>query len=387
MNMPAPELIPVPPQPDPAAPERIAGLLAARRNYRAEVLAMTSASRFVAFYGCGAIFGSIAETWRELVGRNIDFCCDSNPDKWGRTFCGIPCISPSELEKYKDELAVFVTVGDFEPVLDFLAGKKFPCVHLIYKYDLVSSDYLSRQNPDEVAAKLEEVRALLADDRSVRVFDATLDRLLDAGSAPGLMAEVCEGDQYFPADLIRLKPDESFVDAGAFTGDTVCDFIRRTGGSFDSMHCFELNAANFEGLQSTVSTLPGAEKIFLHPEGLWNEPLDISYSVELSQSTIGAGDAQGHVARLDDLIGDARVTFLKMDIEGAELKALEGARGTILANKPKLAICVYHHFKDLWEIPLFIKSLVPEYRIFLRHHTKLEYETVCYALPPEDVTA
>lgn len=136
-----------------------------------------------------------------------------------------------------------------------------------------------------------------------------------------------------------------------------------------------------------VSALPGAEKIFLHPEGLWNEPLDISYSVELSQSTIGAGDAQGHVARLDDLIGDARVTFLKMDIEGAELKALEGARGTILANRPKLAICVYHHFKDLWEIPLFIKSLVPEYRIFLRHHTKLEYETVCYALPPEDVTA
>ncbi len=384
--MAAPKLTPVPHRPDPAAPERIARLLAARRNYRTEVLAMASTSRFVAFYGCGAIFGSIAETWRDLVGRNIDFCCDSNPEKWGKTFSGVTCISPSELEKHKDELAVFVTVGDFEPVLEFLSKKKFPCVHLIYKYDLISSDYLSYQNQDEVAARLEEVHNMLADERSVRVFDATLDRLLDAGSAPGLMAGVCEGDQYFPVDLIQLKADESFVDAGAFTGDTVGDFIRRTGGSFDSMHCFELNAANFECLQSSVSALPGAEKIILHPEGLWNESLDISYSVELSQSTIGTGDAQGHVARLDDLIGAARVTFLKMDIEGSELKALEGARGTILANRPKLAICVYHHFKDLWEIPLFIKSLVPEYRVFLRHHTKLEYETVCYALPPEDVT-
>ena len=314
--MPAPEHPSVPRQPDPAASKRIARLLAARRNYRAEVLALTASSRFVAFYGCGAIFGSILETWRDLVGRNIDFCCDSNPQKWGKVYCGVTCISPAELENYKDELAVFVTVGDFEPVLDDLANRKFPCVHLIYKYDLVSSDYLSRQNLEEVGAKLDEVRSMLADDRSVRVFDCTLDRLLDAGSAPGLMAGVCEGNQYFPPDLIRLKPDESFVDAGAFTGDTVGDFHGRTGGSFDSIHCFELNAANFLGLQSTVSSLPGAGKIFLHPEGLWNEPLDISYSVELSQSTIGAGDALGHVARLDDLIGNARVTLLKMDITG-----------------------------------------------------------------------
>ena len=251
----------------------------------------------------------------------------------------------------------------------------------------MSSDYLSRQNLDEVAAKLDRVRSLLADDRSVKVFDAILDRLLDAGSTPGLMAGVCEGNQYFPPDIIRLKPDESFVDAGAFTGDTVADFLGRTGGSFGSIHCFELNAANFETLQSAVEVLPGAQKIFLHPEGLWSEPLDITYSVELSQSAIGAGEARGKVARLDDLIGNARVTFLKMDIEGAELQALEGAKKTILANKPKLAICVYHHFKDLWEIPLFIKNLVPEYRIYLRHHTKLEYETVCYALPPDDFVA
>jgi FkbM family methyltransferase len=369
------------PSPIPPGPGRIARLLAARRNYRAEVLEMTASHRYVAFYGCGAILGSIIETWQELVGRKIDFCCDSNPAKWQKTFYGVPCISPAELEKYKDELAVFVTVGDYEPVLKYLAEREFPCVNLIYKYDLVSSDYLSRQDLDEVAAKLEQVRAMLADERSVEVFDAILDRLLFAGGPSDLMARVYEGNQYFPPDLIHLTKDESFVEAGAYTGDTICDFLKRTGGTFASIHCFELDAVNFKMLQQTAASLPTPERIILHPEGLWDEPLEISYSVEKSQSTIGAGAARGHVVRLDDAIGEARVTFLKMDIEGAELKALDGARKTILANKPTLAICVYHHFKDLWEIPLFIKSLVPEYRIYLRHHTKLEYETVCYALP------
>ena len=363
--------------------ERIARLLALRRNYREEVLAMISANRLVVFYGCGAIFGGIVEVWQALVGRKIDFCCDSDPSKWGKAFAGVNCIPPSELEKIKDDAAVFVTVGDFEPVLDFLAEKRFPFVHLVFKYDLVSSDYLSAQDLNHVAANLETVRSMLEDERSREVFDAILDRILDAASPPGLMAGVNDGDQYFPPDLIQLKSDESFVDAGAFTGDTLSDFFKRTNGKFESIHCFELDATNFQGLQATASHLPGSERMMLHPEGLWNEPLNISYNVGESRSTVGAGDAPGRVVRLDDVIGNGRVTFLKMDIEGAEVKALAGAKATILANKPKLAICVYHHFRDLWEIPIFIKSLVPEYRIFLRHHNRLEYETVCYALPPE----
>lgn len=68
-----------------------------------------------------------------------------------------------------------------------------------------------------------------------------------------------------------------------------------------------------------------------------------------------------------------------MDIEGSELKALFGAEEIIKLQKPKLAICVYHKPEHLWEIPLYIKKILPEYKLFFRHHTSLEYETVCYA--------
>ena len=68
-----------------------------------------------------------------------------------------------------------------------------------------------------------------------------------------------------------------------------------------------------------------------------------------------------------------------MDIEGAEQNALEGAKDIILRNKPKLAICLYHKPEDLWEIPLYIHSLVPEYKIYIRHHSHTNEETVMYA--------
>lgn len=359
----------------------IRSLLAKRRNYREEVLAAIDSSRHVAFYGCGAIFGSILETWQELVGRSIDFCCDSDPSKWGTTFYGVPCISPQELESMKNDVAVFVTVGDFEPVLEYLLDRQFPKVQLIYKYDLVSSDYLTRQDLEMVADKLERVRSMLADDKSLDVFNAILRRLLDPESPHGLMADVCEGDQYFPSDLISLNDHESFVDAGAYNGDTASDFLRRTNGRFDSIHCFELDAVNFKALEETMDTVSDAKKIALYPVGLWNEPMNITYNVGKSQSTVGAGSTEGKVVRLDDTISDVKVTFLKMDIEGAEGHALEGSRQTIARNKPTLALCVYHHLKDLWEIPCFVKDLIPEYQIYLRHHTKLEYETVCYAIP------
>ena len=75
-----------------------------------------------------------------------------------------------------------------------------------------------------------------------------------------------------------------------------------------------------------------------------------------------------------------KVTMIKMDIEGYELKALMGAKQIIKEQKPKLAICAYHTFSHLWEIPLLIKSLNPDYKIYLRHHTNLDCETVCYAI-------
>ncbi len=69
-----------------------------------------------------------------------------------------------------------------------------------------------------------------------------------------------------------------------------------------------------------------------------------------------------------------------MDIEGAELEALQGAKNTIQRFLPKLAICIYHKPKDIIEIPLYIKKIAPRYNLYLRHYSNFHSETVLYAV-------
>lgn len=78
--------------------------------------------------------------------------------------------------------------------------------------------------------------------------------------------------------------------------------------------------------------------------------------------------------------GATPITFIKMDIEGSELEALKGAKETIKQFKPKLAICVYHKKEDLLEIPQYILSLNPGYKLFLRNAASIPTDVVLYAL-------
>ena len=94
------------------------------------------------------------------------------------------------------------------------------------------------------------------------------------------------------------------------------------------------------------------------------------------------GETCIEVMPIDEAVDPSqRVTYIKMDVEGSELESLKGAKRTILKDRPKLAICIYHKPEDMLTLPLYIKSLVPEYKLYLRHHSGTESETVLYAMP------
>lgn len=359
----------------------LAAMLIGRRNYRQEIRELAGNSRYVVFYGCGAIFSSIVDTWREYVGRTIDYCCDSDPAKWGKSYCGAKCLSPQELIEIKSECAVFVTVGQFRPVFDFLVSAGFPSVNLLYKYDLVASAFLDEQDAEVVADRLRRARNVFDDARSHQVFDTILRRALGADKDIGLMPSICDPNQYFAPDIVRLTEQESYVDIGAYDGDTVARFIDAAQGRFKTIDAFELDPINYRHLAKNVRQMAHPERIRTFNLGIWDCECDINFSVGKSQSTVGVGESSGHVVTLDAALANQPVSFIKMDIEGAELHALSGAQHTITSQRPKLAICVYHHISHLWEIPLFIRQLVPGYKMYLRHYTNLEYETVCYAVP------
>jgi FkbM family methyltransferase len=228
-------------------------------------------------------------------------------------------------------------------------------------------------------AQFDAAYGLLADDLSRETFEAFINAKL--GGAPEALADVSRKEQYFPKGIIGLTDREVFVDGGAYTGDTLLTFMRLTGGRCAGCHAFEPEAANAEKLRATVEKR-GLRGVTVHNKGLWSAPAALPFAVwhgTSASAVSGEGEVSVQADTVDRAAPDA--TFIKLDIEGAELEALKGAAETIRRNRPKLAVCVYHKPGDLFEIPLFISSLVPEYRFYLRQHQPVACETVLYAVP------
>jgi hypothetical protein len=121
---------------------------------------------------------------------------------------------------------------------------------------------------------------------------------------------------------------------------------------------------------------------------VWNETTELKFNSEgtMASCVSDAGNTIVEVDTIDNILQGQRATFIKMDIEGAELNALKGAEQTIKKYKPKLAICVYHKADDFTTIPQYIKSLVPEYKLYFRVHRCSPQESVLYAVYDDDLT-
>ena len=193
-------------------------------------------------------------------------------------------------------------------------------------------------------------------------------------------------NQYFN-DLTKFALNENcvFVDCGAFDGDTIKNFIECSNGKYKKIFGVEADPLNFDKLKNFIeqSNYKGV-KIFNC--GVWNEKGVLSFDggrgTSSSISETSGGENSIAVDTIDNLLKGAPVTFIKMDIEGSELNALEGAQESIKKFKPVLAICVYHKAEDLITIPQYIKNLNPDYKFYLRKHTfVLPTELVLYALP------
>jgi FkbM family methyltransferase len=183
-------------------------------------------------------------------------------------------------------------------------------------------------------------------------------------------------DQYFE-DFLHLEK-EVFVDAGGFDGDTTKEFCKRYP-DYQRVILFEPSAKNMHDAKSRLMDLRNVEFV---EKGLSNAIGSLWFDPDAgSASAVTAGGTCSiDVTTLDAALSE-KVSFIKMDLEGWELKALEGARGHILADHPKLAISVYHAACDFWQIPEYIATLRDDYDIFLRHYTEGWSETVMFFVP------
>ncbi|MCK7547019.1 FkbM family methyltransferase [Marinobacter koreensis] len=189
-----------------------------------------------------------------------------------------------------------------------------------------------------------------------------------------------EAQQYFEPFLNLNKQDEIFVDVGGYDGQTTFEFIKQCP-DYKTVHYFEPARDNMEESQRRLT---GVRDIVFHPEALSRRSGHSTFVADGSSSRLAEptpSDVTIETARLDDII-EKPVSFIKMDIEGHELSALEGAELQIRKHAPRLAICVYHRAQDLREIPELVLSYYPYYSLYLRHYMEGFTESVMYFIPP-----
>ena len=187
-----------------------------------------------------------------------------------------------------------------------------------------------------------------------------------------------EDVQYFEEFLNLKENNEVFVDIGGFDGYTSEEFIKKCP-NYSSVHIFEPEELNFLLAQDRLSKY---QNINYYKKGLSSKKKSLRFDASGSSSKINNIDGQLiiEVDKLDDLLNQ-KVTFIKMDIEGAEGMAIEGAKQIIKKYHPKLAISVYHKVDDFWKIPEQIFKIRKDYTIYLRHYTEGISETVMFFIP------
>ena len=200
------------------------------------------------------------------------------------------------------------------------------------------------------------------------------------------IASLCE-KQYFD-EIITFQEYEVFVDAGVLDLSTSLEFAKKCEENHVSHYkilAFEPDKYSFQKCLEIKKNNPEVD-IRLFDKGLYSSDTVLSFdashdgSAHLSNNTEVGGGENIEVMKLDSVM-DEKITFIKMDIEGAELEALKGAQRIIRNDKPKLAISVYHKKEDVIDIPLYIKSLNEDYKLYLRHYSNGASETILYAIP------
>lgn len=306
---------------------------------------------------------------------------DNQAAKWGTEVGGVPVKSPAWLGTQPETLRILVASGAYRPILDQLGRAGLGPRARVLDLSALRLGLFDRKLLVEARELIAQLAASLADDRSREVLDAVLAFRLTGDIAH--VEAVCEPLHYFPPDLVRLGPDEVFVDGGAFDGDTVRAFFAATRGAFRAVHAFEPDPRNVGRLRDWVAGQPGRDRIHVHELALSDRAADLCFTQGPSMSSHlgGEGGTRVRADALDAVLGGAEATFIKYDLEGAEREALAGARETILRWRPTLAISVYHTARDLWELPALVRGLAPGSRFHLRHASFLSFETVFFAVP------
>lgn len=340
-------------------------------------------NRNICIYGsglCGQATHTLLASNPEIATRITGFL-DSNPCLAGQEVANLPVFLPEDPRLTPLRPLVVLSVSNPGHMREMAQR----CERL--GYDHVPFTKLRLTLEPRISAdwleSLPEARAAMdiwddAESRDIYYWRVRLLANRDAADAPYTHYR----DQYFPA-FIPQENYRFFVDGGAYLGDTLEEYTARFGEIRGRYYMFEPDGRIFPELKRAMSDRP---RTSLYNLALFDQRTTLRFHLHYdvgSSCVTEDGEVEIEAAPLDEVLSGCEVSFIKLDVEGAELEALAGAAGIIAEQRPTLAVCLYHRPEHLWTIPAWIKAVMPESRLYLRHYSLCQYETVCYAVPGE----
>lgn len=337
------------------------------------------------FFGAGML-GKSEYVMFQSEGIQADFFCDNNKKYWGGVITDNKvCISPAELSGMEN-IVIFITMGKAYVALEQLNSMALSSTE-IYQYPLLSFEEMHNNwfvySKEEICEKLALMFDLLEDEQSKEAaYWQVRSWFADSTELNAMFfKDIMVGDGYVPKDIFTGMDEKVLIDCGTYDGDTY-RYLKDKGVTWQKYVGFEMDRKNYNEFLKHMTNQKERETIQLYNAGVGDKEETIRYFNGLTGSKIiENGSERSSIVLIDKILDDTdEVSYLKMDIEGAEMSALRGASGTIRRCRPKCAICAYHQPSDLWEIPIYLKELVPEYKVYFRHHDYIHSDIICYAI-------
>jgi FkbM family methyltransferase len=317
-------------------------------------------------------------------GKTIAAYFDNSAKKHGTEFRGSRVRPGSAAEEFAAAGGAIVIAAAYqrEIATQLTSDFKIPSTQVFPYISHMFSGHFGREAIEPYLSRITRLIERVADDASRRYIEALVRfRWSMDPTALERNPNLTGFYRYNHADL-GPRAGDHIVDCGAFTGDTAQEFLDRVAGDA-TVTAIEPLSRNFAALSQWIANHDAAKKVtpIKAAVGAHHGVLAISSGDDAADPRARMSGTQGEelatVETIDRLFfgkKDKGVDFIKLDTEGFELEAIDGARHIIRTQSPDFAIAGYHKPEHLWEIPERLESIRPGYRIFIGHHPSAVYE-------------
>lgn len=341
-------------------------------------------------YGAGHN-GKIVKQLLDDIGVPVEAFYDDDVTRWGEKYCGKMILSREQFHALDRNIDNIIISSMYtEKIADKIAADGFKNVYTVLDQMLdVTSGHLNFSGYCGNRMYLEQLDTLidLSEDDKTKQYYTVIRESVRKGRPGKEIADLyCREDQYLLNCFYRKLEGVNIMDGGAYTGDTVREILGKNIHP-EKIYCFEADRDNYNKLQKYVKENDGLKNSICRCENfaLWDHCIKTGtrrsgYNVCIDPSS---KNAIVQTMTMDQYFQDIKIGFVKMDIEGAEKRALAGGMKVLKRDRPFLAISIYHSLDDIIEIPQMLIQQLPAYHFIVRSHSSTYSEAILYGVPDE----